>query len=140
MMRMEWKSTGVAGALLAVLMLANPASSTLVPGGGPAASDCYVELDVSGVTATSVTKGNQISCTDGDTCDSGPCGDGICKLRARVCWNQKDPSIACTAPPKLDKLQAKGKVSITVPASPSGSSCTGSFVDLSVATRKNGKK
>src|SRR6185436_771880 len=110
MMRMEWKSTGVAGALLAVLMLANPASSTLVPGGGPAASDCYVELDVSGITASSVTKSKQISCTDGDACDSGPCGDGICKLRARVCWNQTDPSIVCTAPPKLDKLQTKGKV------------------------------
>src|SRR6185503_1526946 len=139
MMRMDrsWKAAGVAQALLVAITLASPASATLVPGGDPASSDCYVELDVSGITATNVTKGKQISCTDGDACDAGPCGDKICKLRARVCWNQHDPNLACTAPAKLDKLQAKGKVSITVPESPSGSSCTGSFVDLSVETKKD---
>src|SRR6185503_17520464 len=59
MMRMDrsWKAAGVAQALLVAITLASPASATLVPGGGSASSDCYVELDVSGITATNVTKG-----------------------------------------------------------------------------------
>src|SRR5262245_49620734 len=105
-----WTAVGVAGALLVVVT--RPAFATLVPGGGPAASDCYVELDVSNITATNVTKGKKVSCTDGDACDAGPCGDQSCTLRARVCWNQNDPNLTCNAPSKLDSLQAKGKVSI----------------------------
>ncbi len=42
---------------------------TVIPGGGPAKSDCYVELGVQGTKTT--TSSNLLECTDGDpTCDA----------------------------------------------------------------------
>jgi hypothetical protein len=143
-MKQAW-TIAFAGAL--ALAVASPArvAAGLVPGSGPSASNCYVELDVAGVTNPSadVAKNKKITCTDGNACDTGACGDGICRIGVRVCWNQSDPNAAgCAAPSSLDSVKAKGKpaAAISLPASFAGSSCTGSFVDVVVPTKKNGSK
>lgn len=126
------------GAVAAFALVATLAGAGLVPGGGPSKSDCYSELNVQGVDASGVTNDKKITCKDGDPCDAGPCGDNSCTFKVELCWNQTNVS-GCTAPASLDSIVVK-KLAATVPSDLSGSSCTGSFVDLTVATKKNGKK
>ena len=122
---------------LAALAVAG-SNSTLVSGGGPAKSDCYGELAVQGIEAADVKNNKKISCTDGDACDAGPCGDGACVLKVDVCWNQTNVT-GCTPPASLDEIKLK-KITVTLPPSLEGASCTGSFVDVTVTTKKDGKK
>jgi len=109
----------------------------LIPGGGPAKSDCYVELSVEGVDNPSdrVQKSKQVLITDGESGDNGPCGDFKCTVSVGVCINQVDPNLtACTPPASLDKLTVKGALTITVPQLLSGSVC-GAFVDGEVSAK-----
>src|SRR5262249_53200745 len=80
----------------------------LIPGGGPARSDCYVELGIVGIDnpGPDVRSGRVVSCTDGDPCDTdGACGNGSCTFSAAVCINQTDPNLAaCHPPPGLQTL------------------------------------
>ena len=124
----RWLAAGATCAL-ALLVVAS-AIAGLIPGGGPAKSDCYAELSVVGVeNPSSQVKGNkQVLITDGESGDNGPCGDFKCSVRVGVCINQKDPNLsACTPPASLDQLKVKGAFNITVPALLSGSAC-GAFV------------
>jgi hypothetical protein len=50
----ESSSVTIAGVVALTLGLVPASFADLVPGGGPARSDCYIELDVTG--ATKVTK------------------------------------------------------------------------------------
>jgi hypothetical protein len=136
---------GLAGALGII----GTSRGDLIPGGGQAKSDCYAEFDARGV-ANPGTTGNQVknnkvvTCTDGEACDQGPCGDAACTFSVALCINQHDPTGACTAPASLDsvKVKAKGnvKLNVQVPQLLSGSAC-GAFVDasLTVPLKKNGK-
>src|SRR5262249_23523882 len=68
-----------------------PVPAGLIPGGGPARSDCYVELNVVGIESPGpdVRGGRVVSCTDGDPCDTdGECGNGSCTFSVAVCINQ----------------------------------------------------
>src|SRR5205814_5056018 len=85
------KLAGAAG--FAGVLVAGVALATLVPGGGAKSSDCYIELDVFGVTDP--TK-NHITCTDGDpTCDTDGKCDGTCTFSMAVCVNETNVS-GCT--------------------------------------------
>jgi hypothetical protein len=71
-------------ALVFVVLVARAAladcPADCVPGGGPAATDCFVA--VSGIPSTTV------SCTDGDPgCDTDGKADGACTLGLQVCVN-----------------------------------------------------
>jgi|GEM_PF-755110 len=125
-------------AVAAVLMLVavTPTTAGIVPGGGPAASDCYAVLDVQGVESSSVQKGKKITCTDGDACDAGTCGDGRCTMRTAVCVNQSGLS-GCTPPGSLQQLKVRGKASLPIPAL-EGAVCAAAG-DVDVPTKK-GKK
>ena len=126
------------GALLAAVGTAPAAFSFLVTGGGPASSDCLVELDMTGVDAAQVTNGMIVTCIDGDPCDTdGACNDS-CTFESAVCVNQTDPALAdCTAPSALTALKATGKgLSIPLPGL-SGASCGDTFT---AAVPLNGKK
>jgi hypothetical protein len=103
--RRRWSSiAGVLGALAAA-----PAFAAMVPGGGPATSDCYAELEVAGIDPDTVQHGKKVVCRDGDPCDTGPCGDGVCDVVVRLCWNQHDPDLpACVPPASLDELHVRG--------------------------------
>jgi hypothetical protein len=106
----------------------------LIPGGGPARSDCYVELKVVGIDnpGPDVRSGRVVSCTDGDPCDTdGECGNGSCTFSAAVCINQTDPNLpACHPPTGLQKLFVNPpKLAGAVPGSLDGSAC-GSFVAM----------
>lgn len=132
-------------AALGVGILASPLRAGLVPGGGPASSDCYLELDVQGVeNGTSQVRSNRIVlCTDGDACDAdGVCGNDSCTLRVAVCLGQRDPALAaCDAPEALQRVKVNARIQASVPSPPSGSAC-GSFVDVPVPVRvrRSGKK
>jgi hypothetical protein len=90
-------------------LAAAPAFAAMVPGGGPATSDCYAELEVAGVDPDTVQHGKKVVCRDGDPCDTGPCGDGVCDVVVRLCWNQHDPDLpACVPPASLDELHVRG--------------------------------
>jgi hypothetical protein len=124
--------------LLAPPMVSAGVAGTLVPGGKKESSDCYVELNALGFEGLSPDriqtskKGSTVTCTDGESCDQGPCGDDRCDIAMFVCLNQTDPNLAsCTAPSGLDKLKlkAKGKnkglIDITVPQALEGPFCFG---------------
>lgn len=119
----------------------------LIPGGGPAKSDCYAELSVLGIQNPSagVQKNKIVLCTDGEPCDVGPCGDRQCTIRLRLCVNQRDPNLAdCMPPTGLDrvmvKAQGKVKLGVMVPQLLEGGQC-GAFLDgtIPVKVTKKGK-
>ena len=87
MRRFHAKLVGTAA--VAGFLVAGVAGARLIPGGGNAHSDCFVELDVSGATSDS----NHITCTDGDpTCDvDGQC-QGTCTFSIAVCVDQTNVS------------------------------------------------
>jgi hypothetical protein len=114
-------------------------STTLVSGGGPAKSDCYAELAAQGITSADVKNNKKISCTDGDACDAGLCGDGICIVKVDLCWNQTNVA-GCTPPASLDSIKLKKIGFSPLPPAFEGSSCTGSFTDVIVETKKDGTK
>lgn len=108
--------------------------AVLVPGGKKADSDCYAELAAYGFAGNVVTssKGSTATCTDGDACDAGPCGDNQCDIKVKVCVNQTDPNLSsCTAPSGLDSLKLKGKgknkglIDIKLPSALDGAFCFG---------------
>ena len=128
-----------------VVAIAGPASAGLIPGGGPTASDCYVELDVAAIEngTDAVKRNKKVLCTDGDPCDFGPCGDGVCDFKVRLCWNQNDPNVGdCAPPPALDKMLLKGPLAaqLVMPREMGGAGCSGDQVDFAVPTRNVGKK
>ncbi len=136
----RWRSAIAAG----IFVFATPAGAGLIPGGGPAASDCYAELDIAGVeNATPAVKRNRIvKCVDGDPCDSGPCGDGVCDFQVRLCWNQHDPNVpACVPPPVLQSLDLRGPLAalMLMPRDLGGTTCT-DFTDFGVPTNPDGKR
>jgi hypothetical protein len=128
------------------LALATPSHAGLVPGGGAAKSDCYVELEVAGIENPSqrVQKNKIVLCTDGEACDTGPCGDNRCDMELTLCVNQHDPNLStCTPPANLDLLKAKSKgkvkINIGLPQALTGSVC-GALLDLplDIPLKKNG--
>ena len=121
--------------------LASPAAAGLIPGGGPATSDCYAELDVAGIeNGTDAVKRNRKAiCVDGDPCDTGPCGDGVCDVSVRLCWDQHDPNLPeCVPPIALDSLVVRGALAplLVMPRDVSGSQCTQAHT-LSIPTTRN---
>jgi len=131
--------TGMA-ALIAALGASPAAAGILFGGTGP--SECYGALSVQTVEAGSSSvstrgKTTTITCTDGDPCDAGACGDKACTFPVAGCINQ--PGLAgCTPPAALQQFRVRGKVSVPAPSSLQGSAC-GAFVDVSVQTKKKKK-
>jgi len=122
-----------------MLPLCGPSFGGLIPGGGNPASDCYIELDVQGIEngTDAVKKGRKVTCVDGDPCDTGPCGDGVCDLKVALCLNQADPNVpACTPPPALESVLLRGQLAAAV-ATPTPRDMSGpmrtDFVDFAVA-------
>jgi hypothetical protein len=106
-----------------------------VPGGGNSAADCYLGLDVTGVTAS----GGRIECTEGDPCDTGPCGDEKCDFAFTMCVNQ--PGVAGCTPPAggLTSVNAPRPLRDGVPTVLTGAAC-GSPLSLELKLKKNGQK
>jgi len=131
--------TGMA-ALIAALG-ASPAAAGILFG-GTGTSDCYGALSVEKVEAggpyvSTRGKTTTITCTDGDPCDAGACGDGACTFQVAGCINQ--PGLAgCTPPAALQQFRVKGKLNVKVPSVLQGSAC-GAFVDGTVQTKKKKK-
>jgi hypothetical protein len=131
---------------LATLGVAAPSNAGRIPGGGTAKSDCYAELEVTGIENPSqrVQKNKIVLCTDGEACDTGPCGDNRCDMELTLCVNQHDPNLStCTPPANLDLLKAKSKgkvkINIGLPQALTGSVC-GALLDLplDIPLKKNG--
>jgi hypothetical protein len=128
------------GAMM-VLAIAGPSFGGLIPGGGNPASDCYIELDVQGIEngTDAVKKGRRATCVDGDPCDTGPCGDGVCDLKVALCLNQADPNVpACTPAPALESVLLRGQLAAAV-ATPTQRDMSGpmrtDFVPFAVAAK-----
>ena len=127
-------ATAVSLAFIATRGFADPAKNPVL-GGGPAKSDCYIELDVQG--ATDIKKNKQVTCIDGDPCDTdGVCGNDSCKFKVALCPNQTGSS-SCTPHPPVTLTGKNVGNPLIAPGNLSGSSC-GAFADVPVATR--GKK
>ena len=110
---------------LLALIAATSANAGLIPGGGPAKSDCYLELDVAGIQngTPQVQKNKIVLCTDGEACDTGACGDSSCTVSIAACINQSDPSLACTPPTGLQKVSIKKKLDVQTPQALEGAKC-----------------
>lgn len=124
------------------MLVAAPALATMVPGGGPATSDCYAELDVVGADPASIQHGKKIVCRDGDPCDAGPCGDAVCDVVVRLCWNQHDPDLpACVPPASLDSLHVRGSLAalLVMPERMTFGDCTDAL-SIPIATTHDGKR
>jgi hypothetical protein len=129
--------------LVLFLVLAAPgfiglAHAVRIPGGGKAASDCYVQLEVQG-DGTPINN-KILECTDGATCDQNPAGDQ-CTFRVSLCSNQPDTSGGCTATPPLSAITLKKAASV-IPLPPLDSAACGATTDIAVAVKvkKSGKK
>jgi hypothetical protein len=138
---MSWR---LIGGGLALGLGASIAFAGLIPGGGSGKSDCYFELDVQGIENPSdrVQNNKVVLCTDGEACDSGPCGDDLCEMKIAACINQTDPNLPdCTPPTGLDKAKVPGAFNIEIPQVLEGSAC-GAFLDVDVAVKvkRNGTK
>jgi hypothetical protein len=114
----------------------------LIPG-GPAsktASDCYLELRIVGVEngTSSVEENRKVSCTDGDPCDLGPCGDDRCDMRVAACVNQLDANLPDCVPPAggLERARIRNAFDLQVPSLLTDPACS-SFVDVSVEAHFN---
>jgi hypothetical protein len=133
-----------AGAVALGIVGASVAVAGLVAGGGPTKSDCYAEWDIKGIDAGDsqrVKNNKQVLCTDGTACDADKTCNGTCVVQVKQCWNQRDPRLSdCTPPEGLDSLKVKGALNVQIPPLLEGASCLGAFVDVSVATKKGGKK
>jgi hypothetical protein len=135
---MSWS---LIGGGLTIGLACSLAFAGLIPGGGPTNSDCYLELDVQGIENNTqrVENNKVVLCTDGEECDSGPCGDAICNMKIAACINQSDPNLPdCTPPTGLDKAKIPGAFSIEIPQVLEDSAC-GAFVDVEVKVKRNGK-
>src|SRR5206468_2404450 len=114
---------------------ASPSRATSLPGGGPAATDCYVVLNAQGTALAA--RPNRLECKDGDPqCDQdGDCHNGSCKFRVRVCIDQD----GCQAPSALRSLQiGPAKFAIPRPMTLSGAAC-GDFADVPVSLKGKAK-
>jgi hypothetical protein len=124
------------------LALATAAFATVIPGGGPARSDCYVVLDVEGTKA--LTTSRLLTCEDGDaTCDlDGQCNDQ-CLVGLSICINQPGEA-GCTPPSALSSVRAHFKparIQLRPPAVLQGNVCAPPLTTgIAVKVRPNGKK
>lgn len=106
----------------------------LVPGGGAATSDCYVELAVAGVQSPGpqVERSKIVRVVEGDAGDVGPCGDFACTVRAGLRLNEPDPNLAgCVPPAALAQVRVRGKAHLEVPPSLTGPQ-RGEVTDLAI--------
>jgi len=92
---------------------------TSVLGGGPAKSDCYVELGVTGTSGIAVLSSHIVSCRDGDAaCDTDGVANGTCVFTVAVCANQTNvtgcSSTSLTGPPTV-KVIPPGAGTLTPP-------------------------
>lgn len=149
---MKTLKTFLGVALAAGMLAAGPALAQLVPGGpttptSKLAADCYAELNVTDLDATTVTLNNKgvptVTCVDGGSCDQDGEVNGACVFEIGTCINQGNVE-GCTPPASLDSLKAKGKVKgtkgsieVSVPQLLTGSVC-GAFLNLTVPL-KNGE-
>jgi CSLREA domain-containing protein len=112
----------------------------LVPGGpvSKRASDCYLELLMAGIQAEDIEGNRAVLCIDGDPCDLGPCGDGVCALRAALCVNQLDANLADCTPPAggLVKVRVRNAIQLEPPAAITAPACS-PWVDFNIETRFN---
>ena len=118
--------------------LAARVGAVLVPGGGPARSDCYLEFDVQGRALTTRT----VECTDGDpSCDLDGACDEDCRFGVAVCLNQRDPALPNCTPPfpptGLLRVLERGRDQVGLQIPSFASSACGAFVSVDTpATRR----
>jgi hypothetical protein len=113
-----------AGALAATALLASTGSTTVIPGGGPTKSDCYVVLNVGGTRPLKNAK--TLECTDGDpACDTDGLCNNVCALQVQLCINQ--PGVGnCVPPSGLQQLKFKSHpatFTLSAPSSLLGQQC-----------------
>jgi hypothetical protein len=128
-----WSYVGRLISVIAVLLgCSQLASADFLPGGKNKRSDCYVELDVQGVSGT-----NKVTCTDGDpACDTDGQCQGTCTFGVKVCLSQTNLS-ACT--PQPFKRPPKVSGGLEVPSAQGASPVCSSSRSLEVPL-KGGKK
>jgi uncharacterized delta-60 repeat protein len=97
---------------------------TVLLGGGPLNSkgDCYLELKVTGDVP--VKNHTTATCTDGDPCDAGPCGDDRCDFVVAACASQTDPALSCSPPPALEAVKLSGVLASSGGSLMSGPACS----------------
>src|SRR5262245_9609239 len=131
-----------AGALVTAALLASAGSTTVIPGGGPTKSDCYVVLNVGGTRPLKNAK--TLECTDGDpACDTDGLCNNVCALQVQLCINQ--PGVGnCVAPSGLQKLKFKSHpatFTVSTPSSLLGHQCNDPLTaHLPIKVSKKGKK
>ena len=114
----------------------SPAWAGFVGGGGNPEADCYAGLEVTGVSSPN---GSRIDCTEGEACDTSPCGDGKCTFEIRVCPNRSGVS-GCTPPAGgLASLQAAGPLKAGVPSNLAGATC-GPSLTLDLKLKRDSQK
>ncbi len=130
-----WGLFGIAG-VAGVLAIASTGGAVLVPGGGSATSDCYVEFDVRGALGT-----NKVTCTDGDpACDADGQCQGTCTFEVGVCLNQTNVA-GCTPTPLKKALAVKGApLSVVVAADASPVCGPSSSVPVALKGKKRNKR
>ena len=78
-----------------------------VPGGGPAATDCFVEYD--GITLNKPARRPRLlRCRDGDpACDVDGVANGTCRVLVRACVNNADTRLARCTPSDVTSFRVR---------------------------------
>jgi hypothetical protein len=93
---------------LALALSLAPRAEALIPGGGPAASDCYAEWQVTSPSATG--SGQRLDCEDGDPACDADTVSGQCTFNVSVCVLQTDvPGCNPSGVQVLPPIRFKGK-------------------------------
>lgn len=122
-------------AIPVVLALAPPVRAH-VAGGGPSASDCYLEFE--GVESTS---GVRVECTDGDpACDhDGACGNG-CTFEIQACAFRTDSALPDCAPQPVTGFSGNNAGLALPGPTPITAETCGAPTPVTVALKRKGKK
>lgn len=110
---------------LSVATIATHAPAVVVPGGGPAKSDCYVGFEVGGTPAPTASGGVKV---DGKACGSGK---GTCTFSVQACINE--PVSGCTAAPVT---AIKGGKGLPLPATGGSDHLCGAAAPIPVPFKK----
>ena len=112
---------------LAVVVLSVVAARAVagpnVAGGGPPASDCFVEFDLGAAAFTTHGATTKVSCTECDpTCDADGKKDGTCVFTFGICPKQSGIA-SCKASTVLRPIRIAGARAVGSPVDETGSAC-----------------
>jgi hypothetical protein len=126
--------------VLGLVLGGAPRAFALIPGGGPAASDCYAEWQVNSTELTATAGKSNLDCEDGDPrCDVDGAANGACTFGVSVCIFQSDLP-ACTPQEVTEIRFGEAARSLGLPSAPTGAAAACGQAGLVSVRLRSGRR